>query len=133
VTVLDTHAWVWWVADPGRLPPAVRRHIAGVLERGAPLHVSAISAWEVAMLVQRRRLELTMDVAAWVARCEAAPELAFVPVDNRIALRSVSLPDFPHGDPADRIIVATALDLDAALVTGDRRLRGYAPVASVWD
>jgi PIN domain nuclease of toxin-antitoxin system len=66
---------------------------------------------------------------------EAPPFLTFVPVDNRIAARSVRLEGegFPHRDPADRIIVATALGLGATVVTADARLRGYKPLATVWD
>jgi len=85
------------------------------------------------MLVSRGRLELAMDVRDWVARSEAAPELQFVPVGNRIALWAVRLEDFPNRDPADRIIAATALDVGARLVTGDVRLRAYSTVETVWD
>lgn len=131
--LLDTHAWVWWVSDPRRLPDPARSAIAESLDAGTPVHVSAISAWEVALLVERGRLELTIDVADWVARAESAPELRFVSVDHRVGIRAVQLPDFPHKDPADRMIVATALDLGAALVTADRRLRDYQPVTTIWD
>ena len=133
VILLDTHAWVWWAADPDRLPRPARTRLSQAVGRGEPLHVSAISVWEVAMLVERGRLELTIPVEAWIARAEAAPEISFVPVEHRTALRSVLLQDFPHRDPADRIIAATALDLGAALLTGDRRLREYAPLETVWD
>ena len=131
--LLDTHAWVWWLSDPGRLPDPARSAIGESLDAGTPVHVSAISAWEVALLVERGRLELTLDVADWVARAESAPELRFVPVDHRVGIRAVQLTDFPHKDPADRMIVATTLDLGAALVTADRRLRDYEPVTTIWD
>lgn len=131
--VLDTHAWVWWVSDPARLPAPARADIEASLDAGVPVHVSAISAWEVAMLVARGRLELTVDVEEWVRLSEAAPEIAFVPVDNRIALRAVALEGFPHRDPADRIVAATTLETDATLVTADARLRAYGPLPTVWD
>ena len=130
--LLDTHAWVWWVSDPERLPPPARAAIGDSLDAGHPVRVSSISVWEVAMLVQRGRLELTMDLGDWIAHAEAAPEIAFVPVDNRVAAGAVALDDFAHRDPADRIIVATALHLGATLITADARLRDYAPVATVW-
>jgi PIN domain nuclease of toxin-antitoxin system len=133
VIVLDTHAWVWWVAQPDRLPGPALGAINESLEASVPVHVSSISTWEVALLVARGRLELTMDVSDWLARAEAAPEITFVPVDNRIALRAVQLDGFPHRDPADRMIVATTLDLGARLVTADARLRGYTPVETIWD
>jgi PIN domain nuclease of toxin-antitoxin system len=82
--------------------------------------------------VRRGRLELSMDVGDWVAKAEALPLLRFVPVDNRIALRSVLLPPPLHNDPADRIIVATALQLGATLITKDEKLRGYPHVRTVW-
>jgi PIN domain nuclease of toxin-antitoxin system len=91
-----------------------------------------MSTWEVAMLVNAGRLELSMDVDDWVARSESLPFFNFVPVSNRIAIRSTRLTDYPHKDPADRIIVATALSLGVPLVTRDRRLRNYPPLETIW-
>lgn len=87
----------------------------------------------VAMLVARGRLQLTIDADTWIANVEALPLLKFVPVDNRVAARAVQLDSFPSRDPADRMIVATALGLSATLVTADRRIRAYGPVSTVWD
>lgn len=129
--VLDTHAWVWWAADPGRVSRRAQDLIQASLAEGS-VCVSSISCWEVALLAKRGRLDLTMDVADWVARSEALPFVKFIPVDNHIALRSVSLPEPLHNDPADRIIVATALSLGATLVTMDRRLRRYRYVKTIW-
>lgn len=131
--VLDTHAWVWWVSDPRRLPERSRRAIQESLEAGEPVHVSTMSSWEVAMLVARGRLELTVALGEWIALAESAPEIAFVPVDNHIALRAVALEDFPHRDPADRLIAATALLMGATLITADARLRAYEPLTTLWD
>lgn len=131
MTVLDTHAWIWLVSQPKRLSTPARRHIEDEMKEG-PLHVSSMSAWEVAMLSERGRLALTIDVKDWVAYCEGLPFLTFVPVSNRIALESVPLPGFPSPDPADRIIVATALGLGATLVTADRRIHTYSRVRTVW-
>lgn len=131
--LLDTHAWVWWLSDPERLPPPARAAIDDSLAAGHPIRVSSISVWEVAMLVHRGRLELTMTLDDWLAHAEAAPEIAFVPVDNRIAAGAVGLDGFAHEDPADRIVVATALMLGATLVTADARLRDYAPLPTLWD
>ncbi|MDQ7859370.1 MAG: type II toxin-antitoxin system VapC family toxin [Armatimonadota bacterium] len=131
MTVLDTHAWVWLVADPKRVSARARRHIDAEM-RGGPLLVSSMSVWEVAMLADRKRLELTMEVEDWVRHCEGLPFLSFVPVSNRVALQTVALPGFPSADPVDRIIVATALGLGAAVVTADRRIRSYPRVRTVW-
>lgn len=100
--------------------------------RKGPLLVSSMSAWEVAMLSERGRLVLTIGVDDWVAHCEALPFLSFVPVSNRIGLASVRLPAFPSQDPADRIIVATALALGAAIVTADRDIQSYSRVRTIW-
>ena len=129
---LDTHALVWWVSDPARLGARARKAIEAAINEGDQLAVSSISTWEIAMLVAARRLELTMDVDTWVARVESYPGLTFVPVDNRIALRAVQLDRFPHRDPADRIIVATALGFGATLVTADERIRAYKPLRTIW-
>jgi PIN domain nuclease of toxin-antitoxin system len=129
--VLDTHAWVWWVTGSKSLSGRARRAIDRAMAAGR-IHVSSISAWEVAMLVKCGRLELTMDVVDWVGRSEALPFLHFVPVSNGIAIHATLLPDFPHGDPADRIIVATAQSLGAPLVTRDRRLQEYPGIETVW-
>lgn len=129
--VLDTHAWIWWVGEAPDLPRRVRQRIQRSADDGA-LCVSSISAWEVGLLVKRGRLELTMAVGDWLAASEALPFLRFIPVDHRIALRSVLLPDPLHNDPADRIIIATALQLGAAVVTKDEKLRSYPHVETVW-
>lgn len=131
--VLDTHALVWWVSDPARLPASATHLLADAVEAGDPIHVSSISAWEIAMLVARRRLAFTMDADVWLSKVEALPFLRFVPVDNRIAMRAVQLDDFTHRDPADRMIVATTIALGATLVTADDVLRSYPRVKTVWD
>ena len=128
--LLDTHAWVWWVDGSGDLPATTRRQVQAAFAAGQ-FWVSAISAWEVALPVQRGRLVLRMPVREWVARSEALVGLRFLPVDQTIAVRSVELPGL-HTDPADRWIVANAEYLGAVLVTKDERLRAYAGVVTVW-
>lgn len=129
--LLDTHAWVWWISTPELLSSAVRRVVDEAAQR-RELYVSTISTWELALLVEKGRLVLTLDVRDWVARCEALPSITFVPLSNAIAVESVRLPGFPHADPADRIIVATAMSLGARLVTRDEKLLGYAPARPLW-
>jgi PIN domain nuclease of toxin-antitoxin system len=106
-----------------------------LIERNAaehPVFVSSVSAWEVAMLAKKGRLRLTMSAEDWITKCEALPNLRFVAVDHRIFVRSVSLPEPLHRDPADRIIVATTLHLGAKLVTRDDMLRSYRHVETAW-
>lgn len=98
----------------------------------AAVYVSSISVWEVSQLVTKGRLELSMDVESWVARSEAMPFLHFVPIDNAIAMKSVRLPEPLHHDPADRMIIATSMQLGFPLVTRDRRILDYPHVTTVW-
>lgn len=130
--LLDTHAWVWWVSDPGELSAPAREALDEAAGRGGPVYLSTISTWEVAMLVAKGRLELTLDVQDWIAHTEAVEFVESIPVTNHIALRSVMLPDGAPADPADRLIVATARYLGVPLVTRDRRLQDYPHVDTVW-
>ena len=84
------------------------------------------------MLVSRGRLQLTMDVEDWISRCESLPFLNFLTVDNLIARKANKLPGFKHRDPADRMIIATALSLNATLITKDPKIRNYSGVSSLW-
>ena len=129
--VLDTHAWIWWVSNPEFLSEKAKQIIdEAVVNRN--VLISTISTWEVAMLVSRGRLKLTMPPDDWVAASEALPFFDFVPVSNSIALKSVQLPGVLHNDPADLIIIATAISLGAVLVTKDENIRNYEHVKTVW-
>lgn len=129
--VLDTHTWVWWISSPEQLSEPARNEIDQARQRGE-VCISSISAWEVALLVRKGRLELTIPVDDWIARSEALPFIRFVPLDNRVAYRSNYLPGDLHDDPADRIIVATALTLGAPLVSRDTKIRDYPHVKTIW-
>jgi PIN domain nuclease of toxin-antitoxin system len=131
VILLDTHAWIWWLGQRERLSDAAAAAIDEAVERGEVV-VSAISAWEMAMLVERGRLELDWEVEDWVERFAALPLARFEPIDHRIAVAAVHLPPGLHPDPADRIIVATARTLGVPLVTKDERLRRYEYVETIW-
>lgn len=127
--VLDTHVLIWWVANPKKLSREVRKSIK---EEKEGILVSSISVWEIYLLVKKGRLKLTIDVDSWLAKVESLPLIRFVPVNNRIAAKSVNLPEKFHQDPADRIIVATARDLGATLLTNDQRIRKYSHVQTLW-
>jgi len=131
VIVLDTHVWVWWVSGSTPLSSKAHRIIEEGVQQSA-IYLSSISVWEVAQLAARGRLQLTMGVADWVAKSEALPFVHFVPVDNTIALKSVQLPDPLHADPADRIIIATALILGLPLVTRDEKIARYPHIRTIW-
>lgn len=129
--VLDTHVLLWWVSNPEQLSRKARNTIERTISEGS-IYISSISAWEIAMLVERKRLALTMDVKDWITSCEAIPYIKFIPVTNGIAIKAVQLTGDIHNDPADRIIVATALSMGVALVTMDQKLRNYQYVKTVW-
>ncbi len=129
--VLDTHVWLWWLSGFERLSRKASRLIAHAIPQKG-IYVSSISVWEVAQLVARRRLQLAMNVTDWLAKSEALPFVNFIPVDNAIAIKSVELPEPLHQDPADRIIIATALILGFPLVTKDRGITKYAHVRTIW-
>lgn len=129
--VLDTHALVWWVTGDAALSTKAKAAINRELNGGEIL-VSAISAWEIAMLVEREKLVLSMDVGSWLATVQAIEAVHLVPVDPEIAVKSVELPGEFHKDPADRMIVATARKFAVPLVTKDEKIRAYAHVKTIW-
>jgi PIN domain nuclease of toxin-antitoxin system len=120
---------VWWVNGGPELAARARRLVDAARAEGR-LWVSAISAWEVALLAQRGRLALRIPVREWIARCEALDGLRFLPVDNAVAIRSVELAGL-HADPADRMIAASAEHLGAVLVTRDERLGAWGGIPTV--
>ncbi|MCC4308188.1 type II toxin-antitoxin system VapC family toxin [Alcanivorax marinus] len=131
--VLDTHALVWWVNGGDELSTDARGEIEReqAVDDGLIL-VSSISAWEIAMLVSRDRLTLTMNIDDWLETVGQIPAVRFVPVDNDVGVESTRLPGEFHKDPADRLIVALARHLNSALVTADEKIRAYRHVRTVW-
>lgn len=131
--VVDTHVLVWWVATTGDLSPSAHRAIERTLaDEDDEVIVSSISAWEIAMLVQRRRLVISMDVEGWLDEVSQIDGVRFLPVNNDITVKATQLPGTFHKDPADRIIVATARALGAPLITADDQILQYEHVKSVW-
>lgn len=129
--VLDTHVLVWWLSEPKKLSDKARKKINEEVKKEGLL-VSSISVWEIYMLVKKGRLKLTMDVDSWLEKVEGLPAIRFIPVDNKVASKSVTLPGKLHDDPADRMIIVTALQQGAVLITGDKRILDYPHVRSLW-
>ncbi len=126
IVLLDTHVWIWVVnGGPERLSADAREVIEAAALDSA-LAVSAISAWEVAMLEAKGRLQLQMDCRDWVTTSTRRAGLRVVPLLAEIAVSSTRLPGEFHGDPADRIIAATARHEGAVIVTRDHSLLAYA-------
>ena len=123
--LLDTHVWVWLMEGDRTLSLSVRERIQrGVAD--CQIGISAISVWEVAMLEAKQRLIFDVDCSVWVTRALAVPGLSLVPLHPEIAIASTRLPGQFHGDPADRIIVATARQRNCTLITADQAILTYA-------
>jgi PIN domain nuclease of toxin-antitoxin system len=118
VILLDTHIWVWWVNGSPQLTTAQRGHLEA--NEASGLGVTAISCWEVAKLVESKRLELRLPVGEWIAQALAYPGVRLLYLTPRIAVESTQLPGSFHRDPADQIIVATARIRGCALLTATR-------------
>jgi PIN domain nuclease of toxin-antitoxin system len=123
--LLDTHIWLWLVQGNSRLRSPARGAISRAATAGR-LRIAAITVWEIALLSSRKRVVLGKPLARWVDDALAASGVGVEPLSPRIAVESCELPDGLHGDPADRIIVATARLADLVLITRDRRILDYA-------
>ena len=116
--VLDTHVWVWWSTVSKNLSPKSRRRI----DRAERVVIPAIALWEVAMLVEKGRLRFDRPVLTWVRQALLIPGVEVADLTPEIAVRASGLGARFPGDPADRMIVATALESRAPLATKDERL-----------
>jgi PIN domain nuclease of toxin-antitoxin system len=125
--VLDTHALVWLVNGDAQLSAAARTLIEGA----TAVWVSAITPWEIGMLVAKGRLTLARDVDDWLDQVLALPGLRLAALDPRVAIASTRLPGSLHVDPADRLIAATARHLGAVLVTADPSLLAWGAAGHV--
>jgi PIN domain nuclease of toxin-antitoxin system len=123
--VLDTHIFLWIMNDDPRLLTPTRDIISKAAQRGR-LYLSAISLWEIAVLERKGRITLHQSCLRWIESALAAPSIELIELSPEIAVESCSLPGEFHGDPADRIIVATARCLGVPLVTSDQKILDYA-------
>ncbi|MBN1867798.1 type II toxin-antitoxin system VapC family toxin [Candidatus Sumerlaeota bacterium] len=129
--LLDTHTWIWWHAHPARLSSKVKTLIANP-KRYDELLLSAISVWEFCKLLEKGRLGISCDPEEWLDTALAMPKLRLVPLSPRIAYRSTVLPQPSPSDPADQIVVATAREENAAILSKDETIRRYAHVRALW-
>jgi PIN domain nuclease of toxin-antitoxin system len=123
--LIDTHCWIWsqfgydYEFSASGLSTFKQAAADGILL------LSVISVWEVALLESKQRLHLHMDCLEWVRRALDMPGMSLVPITPEIAVESTRLPGNMHADPADRILVATARNLGARLMTRDQALLDY--------
>lgn len=124
--LLDTHVALWLAnADP-QLRPATRALIDACFQRGESIFLSAVSAWELAMLIQRGRVDLDRPLQDWVSAFLLRPGTAAAPLTLTAAATAYPLYCFERRDPADRLLVATAIELGCPLVTYDRHILEFA-------
>jgi PIN domain nuclease of toxin-antitoxin system len=121
--ILDTHIWIWWVHGDDQLPQDYHDYVQEKEADG--LGICAISCWEVAKLVERRRLTLHCPVGDWLKQALTYPGMRLLDLSPQIAVESTQLPGTFHRDPADQIIVATARVYSCPLVTVDQNIRAY--------
>ena len=121
--LLDTNAWLRRVSRPDQIHP--RAHAVFDSAEFAPLALSAISVWEVALKFHKGKLDLALPLDAWLQLALRPGLVEVIPIDAAIARRSTELPGNFHYDPADRFIVATAIAHDLTIVTSDERILAY--------
>jgi PIN domain nuclease of toxin-antitoxin system len=122
--LLDTHVLIWLLEDSDRISDPVHERIQQAADEDR-LFVSAITPWEIAMLVSKGKLRLSRDVADWIDAALTLPGIHLEPLSPSISVASTRLPWPVHGDPADLILLATARQLGATLVTADSEILGY--------
>ncbi len=127
--LLDTHALLWWALQPEKLSPRAAELCRQMELDGG--FASAISIWELGVKVENGKLELGIGLDAFVKRLQDSTAVEFVPVDAEIWLRTVSL-QWDHRDPADRVIVATALEKGLPVLTRDALLHDWGGVRCEW-
>ena len=120
--LLDTHIWVWWLT-PGSPLTRTEREALDVAAERREVCLAAISLWEAQMLYRKRRLELPLPFSDWLTRAADSRIVSVIPLDVETVLALDSLPHSFHGDPADRLIVATARAHVLPLATRDTRIR----------
>ncbi|WP_395712128.1 type II toxin-antitoxin system VapC family toxin [Reyranella sp.] len=124
--LLDTHIALWLDSEDDRLGASTRRTIDNAWQDGGQIFLSAISVWEIAVLVDRGSIELDLPVEDWVERFVSRPGLEAVALDHAAAARAYRLHGLEDRDPADRLLIASAIELGCPLVTYDDRIRRFA-------
>jgi PIN domain nuclease of toxin-antitoxin system len=127
VILIDTQVLVWSALGDQRLGQRCRQE----LDEAPNLYMSPISAWEIAMLAEKRRFRLGMTISGWVAQAVEVHGVKWAQLTADIAVDAGTLPGQIHGDPADRLIIATARALNCPLLTADRTILDYAAAGHV--
>jgi PIN domain nuclease of toxin-antitoxin system len=129
--LLDTHFWIWWLTPRSPLKPAERNALDAAAEAGG-VCLAAISLSEAQLLHSKQRLQLPLPFPDWLSRATESRVLTVLPLDRDVVIAVDSLPARFHGDPADRLIVATARTHGIPLATRDRAIR-RSRTAKLWS
>lgn len=124
--LLDTHVLLWVESGDRRLTTTTRGLIEDCWKRGGSICFSAVSAWEIAVLVDAGRVRLDLPIVAWFERFLDYPGVEGVPLSHRAALGAYQLRGLEHRDPADRLLIATAIELECPLITYDGPITRFA-------
>jgi PIN domain nuclease of toxin-antitoxin system len=128
--LLDTHTAIWLVRNE-RIARAAEEAVNAVHEAGGILLISPITAWEVGRLVSRNRIDLLATPQRWLRGLLSIPDVRLAELSPDILIAASFLPGTPPNDPADRILIATARELAATLVTRDREMLAYGEQGNV--
>jgi len=126
--LLDTHVWIWLSIDARQ---SLSRQAQEAIRSGSHKWISAISCWELANLVERRRLGFTIPTLNWIRQSLTENDIRIADLTPEIAVESTKLQGF-HRDPADQIIVATSRVLGMPVVTSDQRIIHFGNVETIW-
>jgi PIN domain nuclease of toxin-antitoxin system len=131
VIVLDTHAWLWLCLEPRQLSAAAARAIRGAVSAGG-LAIASITLWEVAMLLARGRLVPQGTPEAWLRALIDRSGVIVKEITPAVAAMATHVAEGFPGDPADRLIAATARAEGVPLVSRDAALRASPLVETIW-
>lgn len=122
--LIDTHIWLWYLNGDKSLSSRIKKTIdSSAIDN--ELYLSAISVWEIAMLVRKKRITLNTSCQTWVHCSLSLPGVNLIPLSPEIAIESCELPGDFHGDPADRIIVASAKVENLSIISRDEQMIAY--------
>ena len=126
--LLDTPVWIWLSIDHRQ---SLSRQAQEAMRGGSHKWISAISCWELAKLVERRRIGFTIPILSWIRRSLTENDIRIADLTPEIAVESTKLQGF-HRDPSDQIIVATSRVLGMPVVTADQRIIQFGDVEAIW-
>ena len=126
--LLDTHVWIWVSIEDKTL---ISRKARRLIQQARQKWISAISCWELAKLVEKKRIAFSIPVLTWMRRSLNEYGINVAEPSPEIAVESTQLRGF-HGDPADQIIVATSRVLGMPLLTSDRKVLDFSDVEAIW-